>query len=193
MQPGKYPGVDVPLGHQVLAGRLPDGRWRMVWSRIRGGQPSWGNDDLTSATPGRTLSPVKGREPHPTNAGPRTPSPRSLPLLSAAVLWVAIDVLLIRIASSGTWRDWDYLIRTSPLVLAALMTSSVINLVVAGVTLWRPTRGVLLATVAWGLLVEVFGVALIVRHDKSGGLVVVGALIASWLAYRAAGTLPERA
>ena len=111
----------------------------------------------------------------------------------AAVLWVAIDVLLLRIASGGTLRDWDYVFRTSPLMFAAAMTVSVINLVVAGVMLWRPTRGVLLATAAWGLLVEVFGVALVVHHDESGGLVVVGAVIASWLAYRAAGKLTERA
>lgn len=120
-------------------------------------------------------------------SGPRGSSPRPRRLVLVAVLWVAIDVLLIRIASGGDLTDWAHTFRETPRLFMAELTVSVIDLLVAVVVLWRPDHGVLLANAAWGLLVAVFGVVLMAANDTSASLIVVGASIAGWLAYRAAG------
>ena len=126
-------------------------------------------------------------------SGPRRSSPRPPRLVLVAVLWVAIDVLLIRIASGGDLTDWAHTFRQTPRLFMAELTVSVIDLLVAGVVLWRPTHGVLLASAAWGLLVALFGVVLIAANHTSAAFIVAGASIACWLAYRAAGARPAGA
>lgn len=107
-------------------------------------------------------------------------------LVALAVLWLAVDVVLLRIASGGNLQDWDYVLHTQPLVFAAAIMVTVGNAVVAGLVILRPVRRVLLGAAAWGVMVAVFGVALRFVHHESASLVVVGSLVCGWLAYRAA-------
>jgi hypothetical protein len=107
--------------------------------------------------------------------------------VALAVLWLAVDVVLLRIASGGNLQDWDYVFQTQPLVFVATIVVIAGNAVAAGLVLRRPLRPVLLTVGAWGVLVAIFGVALRVAHHDSASLVVAGSLVCGWLAYRAAG------
>lgn len=113
------------------------------------------------------------------------PSSRRWPLLVATV-WVGIDLLLLRIAAGAGFTDWAHTYSEKPKLFVAILFTVVIDLVVAGLVVAHPARRVLLASVAWGALVAVFGIVLLVRgNDTSGSAISVGAVAAAWLAYRA--------
>ena len=121
-------------------------------------------------------------------AAPGSP-PRRSRLLIIALLWVAIDGLLIRIAAGSGFNDWAHTYEETPLLFIAELVVSAVNLAVVGLILGRPTRPVLLAAAGWGGLVAVLGVLLVAANDTSGSAVTVAAAIAGWLAYGAAGEL----
>jgi hypothetical protein len=112
-------------------------------------------------------------------------------VVALAVAWLAVDVVLLRIASGGNLLDWEYVAHTQPLVFVTTIMVAVGNVVAVGLVLRHPLRPVLLALAAWGGLVAVFGVALRVAHHDSGTLVVVGSLACAWLALRAAAGAPR--
>src|SRR5664280_2433759 len=99
-----------------------------------------------------------------TRGGSTSRSPR---LVLVAVLWVATDVLLIRIAAGNGLADWAHTFHETPRLFIAELAVTVIDLLVAGIVLRRPTHVVLLAAAVWGLLVAVFGVVLVAADDTS--------------------------
>ncbi len=98
---------------------------------------------------------------------------RQVTALGLAIGWMAIAFLLVRIMTSGEFRDVGFVLHHAPVVLAL---GSAIIPATAGIGLWSllgtSTRR-LAASMAWSVVTGLFGAALRVWNDHDSGLLIV--------------------
>jgi hypothetical protein len=108
---------------------------------------------------------------------------RRLAQVVEAALSFAVGVLLLRIASGGTFQDWPHAFaEDSPLFLVEIV-GAIVSVGMAVVILVGVGRRVDRAAVAWGLVSAAFGLVLVVGHHESASVIVALALIASGSAW----------
>jgi hypothetical protein len=95
----------------------------------------------------------------------------------------AVGVLLLRIASGGTFQDWPHVFAENrPLFLVEIVgaTVSIGMAVVSLIGVWRRVDR---AAVAWGFVSAAFGLVLVMDHHESASVIVALSLIASGSAW----------
>jgi hypothetical protein len=99
----------------------------------------------------------------------------------AALIWLAIAALLVRIASGGTLADWPHVYHEEPRLFVAVMLATAVDLILAAVLLIGRGTYRFQASVAWAVLIAAFAVVLVLVGHTSGLAIGLLALISAWL------------
>ena len=100
-----------------------------------------------------------------------------------AALSFAVGVLLLRIASGGTFRDWPHVFAESRLLFLVEIVGATVSVGMAVVILIGVGRRVDRAAVAWGFVSAALGLVLVMARHESAGVIVALSLIASGSAW----------
>ena len=108
---------------------------------------------------------------------------RRLARVVEAALGLAVGVLLLRIASGGTFQDWPHVFAEDPPLFLVEIVGATISVGMAVVILIGVGRRVDRAAVAWGFVSAAFGLVLVMGHHESASVIVALSLIASGSAW----------
>lgn len=100
-----------------------------------------------------------------------------------AALGLAVGVLLLRIASGGTFQDWPHVFAEDPPLFLVEIVGATISVGMAAVNLIGVGRRVDRATVAWGFISAALGLLLVMAHHESASVIVALSLVASGSAW----------
>ena len=108
---------------------------------------------------------------------------RRLAHMVEAALSLAVGVLLLRIASGGTFQDWPHVFAENPPLFVVEFVGAIVSVGMAGAILFGVGRRVDRAAVAWDLVSAAFGIVLVLGRHESAIVIVALSLIASGSAW----------
>jgi lysylphosphatidylglycerol synthetase-like protein (DUF2156 family) len=104
---------------------------------------------------------------------------RRLARVLEAALCFAVGVLLLRIASGGTFQDWRHVFAESPPLFLVEIVGAIVSVGMAVVILVGVGRRVDRAAAAWCFVSAALGLVLLMAHHESASVIVALSLIAS--------------